>query len=85
MPTITTCAVTRNIEGCNTSAISGPAFSTVSAPSSEGEFENGTNLGVASDACGITSVTYIDVAVGVCPTVVTRTWTISMPVVMKYL
>jgi hypothetical protein len=76
-PTITTCAVTRNIEGCGPSAITGPAYSTVSAASTEAVFENGTNQGVASDACGITSVTYIDVAVGTCPVVVTRTWTIS--------
>jgi hypothetical protein len=76
-PVITTCAVTRNIEGCNTAAITGPAYATTSASSSEAEFENGTNQGVASDNCGITSVTYIDVAVGTCPTVVTRTWTIT--------
>ncbi|MBK8923810.1 MAG: hypothetical protein IPM81_20370 [Saprospirales bacterium] len=77
MPTITTCPVTRDIEGCNTGAITGPAYSTISAASSEAEFENATNQGVASDACGITEVTYIDVAVGACPTVVTRTWTVK--------
>ncbi|MBK6824803.1 MAG: hypothetical protein IPG87_18185 [Saprospiraceae bacterium] len=76
-PTITTCAVTRNIEGCNTGAISGPVYSTTSATSSEAEFENGTNQGVASDVCGITSVTYVDVANGTCPIVVTRTWSIT--------
>ncbi|MBK6929493.1 MAG: hypothetical protein IPH12_01015 [Saprospirales bacterium] len=31
MPTITACPVTRNIEGCNTGAITGPAYSTTSA------------------------------------------------------
>ncbi|MBK8923811.1 MAG: hypothetical protein IPM81_20375 [Saprospirales bacterium] len=77
MPTITTCPVTRNIEGCNTGAITGPAYSTTSAASSEAEFEDATNQGVASDACGITEVTYIDVAVGNCPIVVTRTWTVK--------
>ncbi|MFZ1515029.1 MAG: HYR domain-containing protein [Saprospiraceae bacterium] len=76
-PTITTCAVTRNIEGCNTGAISGPVYSTTPATSSEAEFENGTNQGVASDVCGITSVTYVDVASGTCPIVVTRTWSIT--------
>ncbi|MBK8923812.1 MAG: DUF5011 domain-containing protein [Saprospirales bacterium] len=77
MPTITTCPVTRNIEGCNTGAITGPAYSTTSAASSEAEFESGTNQGDASDACGITEVTYIDVAAGTCPIVVTRTWTVK--------
>jgi len=76
-PTITTCAVTRNIEGCNTSDITGPAFSITTASSSEAVFENGTNQGNASDACGITSVTYIDMAAGTCPTVATRKWTVS--------
>ena len=76
-PTISTCAAVRNIEGCNTSAITGPAFSTTSAVSSEAEFENATNLGNATDACGITAVTYIDVASGTCPTVVTRKWTVT--------
>ena len=76
-PVISTCAVTRNIEGCGTSAITGPGYSTTSAASSESVFENGTNQGVSSDVCGITSVTYVDVAVGTCPIVVTRTWTIT--------
>ena len=76
-PAITTCPVTRNIEGCNTAAITGPAYSTTTATSSETVFENGTNQGSTSDACGITSVTYIDVAAGTCPTVVTRKWTVT--------
>ena len=76
-PTITACAVTRTIEGCNVGAITGPAYSAITAVSSEAVFENATNLGNASDACGITTVTYIDVAAGTCPTVVTRTWTIG--------
>ena len=32
-PTITTCAVTRNLEGCNTSVITGPNFSTTTTSS----------------------------------------------------
>lgn len=76
-PTIAKCAVTRNIEGCSTADIKGPDFSTVSAASSEEVFELAYNGGSASDACGITSVTYVDVAVGSCPIVVTRTWTLK--------
>lgn len=76
-PSISACAVTRNIEGCSTAAITGPAFSTVTATSSEAEFENVTNQGNATDACGITSVTYLDVAAGTCPIVVTRKWTVT--------
>ena len=73
-PVVITCAVTRNISGCTTSNITGPAFSTTSATSSEAVFENATNQGNVSDDCKITSVTYSDVAVGACPIVVTRTW-----------
>lgn len=76
-PSISACAVTRNIEGCSTAAITGPAYSTVTATSNEAEFENATNQGNATDACGITSVTYIDVSSGSCPTVVTRKWTVT--------
>ncbi len=75
-PTITACAVTRTIEGCNTGAITDPPFSTTSGASSEAVFEDATNLGNTSDACGITTVTYSDVAAGTCPTVVTRKWTV---------
>ena len=76
-PIITTCAVTRNISGCNTAAITGPAYSTTSTASTEAVFENATNQGIAVDACGITSVTYFDVATGTCPIVVTRRWTVT--------
>ena len=76
-PTITTCAVTRNFEGCNTGVITDPPFSAISVASSEAVFENANNQGVASDPCGITSVTYEDLAVGICPIIVTRTWTIT--------
>ncbi|MDX1409407.1 MAG: hypothetical protein R3330_14770, partial [Saprospiraceae bacterium] len=77
VPVISACPVTRNIEGCTTADITGPAFSPVTAASSEAEFENATNQGSASDGCGIATVTYIDVAAGSCPIVVTRTWTIT--------
>ena len=76
-PIITTCAVTRNIVGCNTSDITEPAFSTTFATSSQAVFRNATNQGVASDDCSITSVTYRDAATGTCPTVVTRTWVMT--------
>ena len=78
-PVINTCAVTRNIEGCGTASITGPAYSATSATSSEVVFENATNQGAASDLCGISTVTYIDVASGTCPVTVTRTWTIGDP------
>jgi len=77
LPTLTTCAVTRNIAGCNTSAITLPNFSATSNTSTEAVFESSPNNGNVSDACGITSVTYIDVATGTCPIVVTRTWTFT--------
>ncbi len=76
-PSVVACAVTRTIEGCNTGVITDPPFATTSTASSEAVFEDGTNQGNISDACGITTVTYIDVATGTCPTVVTRKWTIS--------
>jgi hypothetical protein len=76
-PVISTCPVTRNIDGCSTDDITGPVYSTTSAASSYTEFSNATNQGAATDNCGITAVTYIDVASGNCPIVVTRTWTLS--------
>jgi hypothetical protein len=76
-PTITACAVTRTIEGCGTGSITDPPFSATNATSSEGVFEDATNQGNTSDACGITSVKYIDITSGTCPIVVTRKWTIS--------
>ncbi|MBK8643244.1 MAG: HYR domain-containing protein [Saprospiraceae bacterium] len=76
-PTINACAVTRNIEGCNTGAISGPAYSETEANSSETEFENATNQGDASDICGIATVKYQDSKSGTCPIVVTRIWKIT--------
>ncbi|MBK7337314.1 MAG: hypothetical protein IPJ00_14620 [Saprospirales bacterium] len=76
-PSIADCPVTRNFVGCDVSAISGPAYSAMTAPSNYAEFSDANNEGDASDNCGITSVTYVDVANGSCPIMVTRTWTIS--------
>ncbi|MBK7338438.1 MAG: SBBP repeat-containing protein [Saprospirales bacterium] len=76
-PVISNCAVVRNINGCNVGAITGPAYSTMPAASSYAEFSNVVNMGLASDNCAITSVTYQDAAAGTCPIVVTRTWTVT--------
>ncbi|MGB4847331.1 MAG: DUF11 domain-containing protein, partial [Saprospiraceae bacterium] len=76
-PVIITCAATRTIEGCNTTAITTPPFSTTTAASTENVFETSPNSGNTSDNCGISSVTYIDVATGSCPIVVIRRWTVS--------
>lgn len=76
-PVLSTCPVTRNVMGCNTGAITGPAYSTSSAASSYAEFSNATNQGLASDNCGITEVSYQDAAVGTCLIIVTRTWTLK--------
>ena len=73
-PVISTCPVTRNINGCSTASITGPAFSDIEAVSSYLEFSNAINKGVASDNCAVTSVTYQDIASSSCPVVVTRTW-----------
>ncbi len=75
-PKITTCAVPRSFNDCSSSAITGPAFSITTSNSTYAEFSNATNLGVATDNCAIDSVTYIDVATGTCPVIVTRTWTV---------
>ncbi|MBK9630427.1 MAG: right-handed parallel beta-helix repeat-containing protein [Saprospiraceae bacterium] len=76
-PTIVTCAVTQNIDGCNTNAITGPIYSETSANSSEAEFEDMVNMGNITDPCSIASVTYIDTKAGTCPIVVTRIWTVT--------
>jgi hypothetical protein len=75
-PVITTCPVTRNLDDCSTDVITGPVFSDVSAPSTYAEFSDDVNQGVGSDNCDFT-VSYIDVANGSCPIVVTRTWTLT--------
>ena len=76
-PVITTCPVTRNITGCTTANISGPAFSALLTNSSYLEFGSMNNKGVASDNCSITTITYQDVATTSCPIVVSRTWTLG--------
>ena len=75
-PEITACPVTRDITGCSTAAITGPVYSTVSTASTYAVFNDATNLGEGSDNC-IFTVSYIDVATGTCPIVVTRTWTLT--------
>lgn len=76
-PVIITCPIDQNIEGCDSTALPmNPPFSSTLATSSYAEFSDGINQGDATDNCGIISVTYIDVAVGVCPMVITRTWTV---------
>jgi hypothetical protein len=74
-PLITTCPSNLTFEGCDTTYGLTPAFSSTTATSSYTEF-NITNLGAATDNCVIDSVTYIDVADGTCPVVITRTWTV---------
>lgn len=76
MPVIS-CPVARELVGCNVSAITGPAYSAAGAASGYAEFSDGTNQGAATDNCPITAVSYVDVADGDCPIVVTRTWTLS--------
>ncbi|MBK7408014.1 MAG: hypothetical protein IPJ40_07990 [Saprospirales bacterium] len=78
-PTITTCPITRNISGCDVSAISGPVYSAITAPSTYAEFSSANNQGDASDNCGIiTSVSYVDAPPsGICLIELIRTWTIS--------
>jgi len=76
-PVITTCPVNRLISGCSTGDITDPVFSNSVTASSYAVFSDATNQGVASDNCGITAVTYQDVASGTNPIVVIRTWTLS--------
>lgn len=81
-PSITTCPVTRTIEGCNTGIITSPAFSASATSSSYAVFSSAPNDGVATDDCPSTNftVTYQDVsAPGTCPNlfVITRTWTVT--------
>ena len=76
-PVITTCPVNRVISGCSTGDITGPVFSNAVTASSYAVFNDGTNQGIATDNCGITTVTYQDVASGGNPIVVMRTWTLS--------
>ncbi len=78
LPPSVTCATPRNLEGCGTEAITGPAFSTTLTLSSLEVFTNSTNNGLATDDCGIQKVEYQDVlGEGTCPLTVTRTWKIT--------
>ncbi|MGE0019769.1 MAG: HYR domain-containing protein [Draconibacterium sp.] len=70
-----TCPPAMNIEGCDTTVVLTPAFSSTTATSSYNELTV-TNAGVATDNCVIDSVTYVDVAAGTCPVIITRTWTV---------
>ena len=77
-PVINNCAVTRNITGCGTGVVTSPVFSSTSAASSYAEFSSAPNNGVATSQCSNwSSVTYQDVFVTNCSTVVTRTWTLE--------
>ena len=77
-PVITTCPLTRNINGCSTSVVTGPVFSATTAVSSYAVFSDAVNnKGVATDNCAITTVSYRDVTIIACPITVTRTWTLG--------
>ena len=76
-PVIATCPPTLTIVGCGTNDLTTPAYSVISAVSSETEFENTTNLGAASDDCGILNVKYSDVVTGTCALSVVRTWVVT--------
>ncbi|MFZ4414269.1 MAG: hypothetical protein ACOYOV_14395, partial [Bacteroidales bacterium] len=78
-PSITTCPVDRDINGCSISDITNPVYSAVTTNSSFAVFSNSTNLGAGSDNCGVTTVQYRDViqAGTNCPIIVRRTWTLK--------
>ena len=78
-PTINTCPIDRDINGCSISDITNPVYSAVTTNSTYAVFSNFTNLGVGYDNCGITTVQYKDVlqAGTNCPIVVKRTWTLK--------
>lgn len=77
-PVISSCAVARTMDGCSTSAITGPAYNANVTASTYNEFHDATNQGVATDNCSITSVSYQDVITNAsCPIIVKRTWTLK--------
>ena len=76
-PLISTCPVNRSFTGCDPGVITGPVYSATVANSTYAEFSDATNQGVATDNCGIVSVTYQDATSGTCPVVVMRTWTLE--------
>ena len=74
-PTITKCPTDRNISGCSENDLTGPVFSSTQRASTKEEFEN-TNLGGASDNCGITQYLYQDTKIDGCPITILRKWTV---------
>ncbi|OWY23447.1 HYR domain-containing protein, partial [Sphingobacteriales bacterium UPWRP_1] len=74
-PAITSCPAAYTINGCNTDAISGLTYSSVSVSVSSAQFAG--IGGVATDNCAISGITYQDTASGSCPITVTRTWTVT--------
>src|SRR5439155_16996732 len=61
------------VEGCDTSAITGLTYSESAVTITGAQLS--TAGGSASDACGLSSITYKDSKSGSCPIVVTRTFT----------
>ena len=74
-PAITTCPPAANFEGCSVADITGLTYSASSKTITEAQFT--TTGGVASDACGIVSYSYIDTQSGTCLITVTRTFTVT--------
>src|SRR5205814_10136029 len=64
----------KTVEGCSENAITGLPFSATAVSINLVQLQ--TEGGNASDACGISSITYQDSKSGSCPTVVTRTFTV---------
>ena len=62
-----------HVEGCDTSAITGLTYSESAVTITAAQLS--TAGGSASDACGISSISYQDSKTGSCPIVVTRTFT----------
>src|SRR5439155_20259533 len=62
-----------HVEGCDTSAIAGLTYSESAVTITGAQLS--TAGGSASDACGLSSITYQDSKSGSCPIVVTRTFT----------
>jgi len=69
---VITCPSMTTIEDCTTDGLV-PVFATVDTPTSLTDF---TDSGGMADECAA-DASYIDVASGTCPIVVTRTWTIT--------
>src|SRR3989442_1721527 len=64
-----------HVEGCDTGAITGLAYSQTAVTITLAQLQ--AEGGAASDACGISSITYQDSKSGSCPIVVTRTFTVK--------